>query len=337
MKYKALTIAISSAVLSGCFATKIENPDKYQTVPMSKAAMFPTEAQLENRPYRVVVFNINDQAVPLAKQAIAGPAVADELARHIKKSNAVIVDKAGLEGLKRAIDTQKASFKNSAQVDYAVTGKISVGKYETKFHKTTYTKDKYGKVHVTEPSCSFNTLVQGNINIYDARSLRLAHTFAISGGELKSETLTKNHASYCRKLGKDEILSMIRASGISAAGREDVQLKNFFWPKGYVLERRMNGDENIFRISLGKTSGVSADQTAAFYSVVEDKNPVTGKVSYIQNKVGEGTVTDKLHDNHAWVIIKDSTVASQIKQGDIVKVVYEKSFMDSIFNRSYGK
>jgi len=304
---------------------------------MDRAAVFPTEAQLENRPYKVVVFDIDDQRVQLAKQSDVGTSVSGELVGHINKSNAVMLDKAGFEGLKKALDAHNTSYKNTSNVDYALTGQISVANHNREYRKATSTTDKYGKVHVTEAYCYYSALVQGNIRIYDAKTMRLAHTIAISGGASNSVSMAKSHARSCSKLTQEGVNSLVRSAGVKAAKRQDVMFKNFFRPKGYVLERRAKGSENIFKISLGKESGILSDQDAVFYSVEEDKHPVTGKISHIQNKVGEGTVTDKIYDKHAWIMVDDKKLASQIKLGDVVKVVYEKSFMDKILNSSYSK
>lgn len=336
MRFKILIIVSSAAILSGCFATKIKNPDQYRIMKMERADVFPTEVQLENRPYRVVIFDVNDKALMLAREAKSGASVSNELARHVSQSNAVVVSKVGLENLKSAIDARSASYKNTAEVDYALTGNITVAKYTKKYVKVKYTKDKEGKVHVTEPYCNHGTLLQGAISIYNVRTMKLAHSFRISAGSQKIETLKRNQSHLCRKLTNTQITNYLWSDGTSAARREDVQLKNFFRPKGYVLERRAKDDENIFRISIGISSGVIKDQDVVFYTINDDKNPVTGKISQIQKKLGEGTVSDKVYEKHSWVLVEDKDIASKIKLGDIVKVVYEKSFMDKIFNRSFS-
>lgn len=334
MKIKLLTIVVSSALVSGCFSTTIKNPDQYKTVPMEKASIYPTKIQLENRPYKVVVFNLDDKGVRLAKQANVGVGISREISKHINKSNAGTVDRSLFMELKNSLDAHKENYKNSTQVDYAVIGQVTVAKYTSTYSKATSSKDKNGKVYVTEPSCRYGALVQGSVSIYDVTTMRLAHSFAISGGAGKSESVARNRS--CRHLSQTEIIGHVKAAGLKAAKREDVQLKNFFRPKGYVLERRTNGDENIFRISIGKSSGVVADQDAVFYTINEDKQPAAGKPSQTQNKMGGGTVSDKVSAKESWIVVKDKKVASKIKLGDIVKVVYAKGFWNSIFNRSFS-
>lgn len=336
MKIGIFTIAVSSVVLSGCFSTTIANPDKYIFVSMDNAAVLPTNAQLENRPYKVVVFDVNDKNLALAREAESGSTATRELVKQIRKSNTVIVSKTGLDGLKNAIDVQRTDYTAPAGVDYAVTGNITVAKYTKEYEKVRYTTDKNGKVHVTEPYCAHGTLLQGTIGIYDVKTMRLAHSFAISSGSHKSVKKTVNQSHSCQSLPRKEITTFLWSNGASAVGREDVQLMNFFRPKGYVLERRAKGDENIFKISIGKSNGVVADQDAVFYTADENKDPVTGAVTYVQNEIGEGTVSDKVHEKHSWVLIKDKELASKIKLGSVVKVVYEKSFMDKIMNHSFS-
>lgn len=336
MKYKILTITISISVLSGCFSTKIVNPDNYKSMNMERASVFPTAVQLENRPYKVVVFDINDKGLTLARDAKAGTTVTRELKSQIGQTNAILLGKSGMEELKKAIDTQRTDYTNTTEVDYALTGRISVAKYTKEYVAAKRTKAKDGTVHVSDPYCNHGTLLQGKINIYNARTLRLAHSFAISAGSHKNEKLERDQSLLCRDLTKKVINNYLWSNGASAVGREDVQLRNFFRPKGYVLEKRIKDNENIFRISIGNSSGVIEDQDAVFYTIKEDKDPVSGKIFQVQNKLGEGTVSNQVHEKHSWVYIKDKDVASQIKRGDIVKVVYKKSFMDKIFNHSYS-
>lgn len=337
MKFKVITIAVSLVTLSGCFSTTIANPDKYKPVTMAKAAVFPTSAQLENRPYKVVVFDVNDKNLALSREAQSGSTATTELIRQISKSNAVIVRQAGLEGLKNAIDAQRTDYIAPEGVDYAVTGNFTVAKYTKEYVEAKHRKDKDGKPYVIDPYCAHGTLLQGTISIYDVKTMRLAHSFAVSAGSHKSATMRVNQSHSCRSLPRKEITTFLWSNGASAVKREDVQLKNFFRPKGYVLERRVKGDESIFKISIGKSSGVVADQDAVFYTVDGDRDPVTGIVmNQAQNEIGEGTVSDKIQEKHSWVLVKDKDVASKIKHGDVVKVVFGKSFMDKIFNRSYS-
>lgn len=336
MKNGVFLVASATFFLGGCFGTTtIKDVNDYGTRPMVKADVVPSESQLEGQKFRVTVFDINDKQIRLGRYAEVGASVRGELVKHVSKANVAMVDHKTLPGLKTALRKKTGKYEKSA-VEYALTGEVTVVNFQKEYHKLTQYTDKKGKVHITEPYCSYSALVQGNIKIHDvANNLDVVETVALSGGASRNVEVARYYRA-CRDLNQTEVYSLIRSAGVKAVSREDVLLKNFFSAKGYVLERRMRGKQNIFKISLGKNNGVKEDQTAEIYTVEKSNNPLTNKISLVQNKIGDGVVSNKVDKKHAWIIIDDELIANQIRLGDVVKIKYEKGFMDKLFNRSYN-
>ena len=331
-----ILVFITQILLSGCFgSTTIKDVNEYGVKPMVKADIVPSEAQLEGQSYKVTIIDINDNGVPLADNASVGTAIRGELIKHVSKSNVTMVDHNALPGLKKALQDKTGKFKTS-KVDYALSGQVSNTSFKREYVKLSTTKDKKGNIYITEPHCVYSALVQGNINIHSAaEKLDVVESVAISGGANRSIDVPR-HYRRCNDLSRTEVNSLIREAGIKAVNREDVLLKNFFRPKGYVLERRIRGKQNIFKISLGKSNGLKADLLAEIYTAEKSKNPLTNKTTVNQSKIGSGTVSNKIDRKHAWIVVDDELVASQVRLGDIVKIKYEKGFFGNIFNRSFN-
>lgn len=329
---KILSILAVLSFISACSSTSIKNIDEYTVKPMLKSDVLPTESELKSRPYNVAVFEIEDEAVELAKNSDVGASIAGEVSKFVNKSNARTV--ASDAGLLTAINSNQKTYPAS-NIDYAIVGQVSVANYKKVFTPSSTYKDKNGKIHIVEPSCDHSALVQGRLDFYNVKDMSLMNTLDISGGANQSLRLKVNQASYCRQLSSEEIRGLVRSAGTKAARREDVNIENVFSPKGYVLERRTNGEKSIIKISLGQNNGVEESQKAEIFSVVQNKNPITNKMDLVQNKIAEGKVSDKVFRNYAWIIMDDEQ-ASSIKVGDVVKLSFEKGMLDKIFNHSFN-
>lgn len=242
-----------------------------------------------------------------------------------------------MSDLKAAIENNKPDHNNNVAVDFAVTGNINIANYSKKYHKLKTHKDKKGKIHITEPYCKYETSVTGNIHIHNVKSMKLVKTIPVSGGANRSIKTANRRVRSCNDLSTKEISSLVRSAGQRAISRERVVFQNHFQPNGYVLERRTNGKSSIFKVTMGQTNGLSKGQKAEFFTVNENKNPITGKLKMIQNKVGEGAVTNKVRGESAWIIVDDEEIASRIRLGDVVKITFEKGLLDKIFSPLYSK
>ncbi|HHI92979.1 MAG TPA: hypothetical protein ENK04_05615 [Gammaproteobacteria bacterium] len=332
-----ILIAVAVLLSTACSNTTIKSLSDFNPKPMTKSNVMPSESALENTPYKVVVFDVDDNKVQLAKQSQVGTSVSGELVAQINKSNVVMVKKTGLSDLKTAIENNATDYSDGSAVDFAVTGNISIANYSKKYHKLATYKDKKGKIHVTEPYCEYKALVMGNIYIHDINSMDLVKTIPVSGGADRSIDAANRSVRSCNDLSTTEISSLVRSAGKKAISREDVVFQNHFRPNGYVLERRTNGKSSIFKVTIGQTNGLVKGQKAEFFTVYKNKNPITGKSAMLQSKVAEGAVSNKVQKKSAWIVVDDEEVASKIRLGDVVKITFEKGLLDKLFNRSYSQ
>lgn len=363
MRYGIIATSAVALLVSGCFGTTIKNINEYSMKPMAKSSVLPSEEELEGRPARVVVFNVDDQATPLAKSSKAGTAISGALVSQISKANARMIDKGGFTDLEMAIkDNQSSSKSNDA--DYAVTGRVSSANFSVEYTPMkTWRDPKSGEVLVIEPHCTYSASIAGNVKIHSVKGdIEVEKTVPVSGRSKKSIDLDRRHtvqknakgelivavlkaidpsldiksntdeSKYCNNFGKIEIDNLIRSAGIDAVQRDNVVFQNFFSPKGYVLEHRMRGKESIFKVSLGKNNGLKEDLKAEIFTIEKSTNEITKKVSVIQNRIGEGTVSDQIHKQHAWIVVGDEKTASQVKLGDVVEIKYEKGLFEKLQN-----
>lgn len=359
MKFRILAIVVMAVLLSGCFGTTIKNVNEYSRKQMQAAEILPSEEQLEGRPSRVVVFDVDDQRAVLAQGTGAGVAVSGELVSQISKANARMIDKEAYSKLEQAIQ-QKTQPPKAKGVDYAISGKISRATFSVDFSGPKVISS--GGESMTIPaSCSYKAKISGNVKIYRVGdNFKVERTVAVSGKSSRSidvildkkdkklndkaEMLVTvlnaldpslklkagdNESKYCNHLSKQEISSLVRSAGVDAISQTNIEFQNFFSPRGYVLEHRIRGKDNIFKVSLGKKNGVKENLKAEIYSLENQVNAITKKSDIVQNKIGEGKVSDQINKQHAWIVVDEST-AKHIKLGDVVEIKYEKSFFDKI-------
>lgn len=330
---------------SACSTSSIKSVNDFSPKNMQKSNVMPSESELENRPFKVVVFDFDDGANKLAKRSQVGKSLASELVAQIGKANTVYIDQSGLSGLKDVMKNKTDASYDHKVADFAVIGSINVATHSKKYNKAKVYKNKDAnsypkkdvKTKVEKPTCTHSALVQGSVNVYEVKSKNLIKTVSLSGGSYRTTDINRRYSRSCNTLSKAEISAMLRSAASKAVKREDVVLQNLFRANGYVLERRSNGKSSIFKVSIGQKNGLEQGLKAEFFASDNSKHPLTGAIYKEQHKVTEGTVTNKIQDTNAWVIIDNEEHASQVRLGDMVKVSYEKSFLGKIFNRSYSQ
>lgn len=92
----------------------------------------------------------------------------------------------------------------------------------------------------------------------------------------------------------------------------------FFQGSGNVLERRIYGDKNIFKINLGYTSNLTSGSKVSFYQRTAISNWNGAK--FIDEYIGSGTVTNKVYSNSAWVHMNNSLAADKVRKWGYVTI-----------------
>lgn len=329
---KALPCLISAAAIigiSGCSA-KIANISEYKPVPMAQSKFMPTK--FESSKPKVVVFELSNGKNQSAVKADVGMTTAAELEKQLSQSGAIeIVDRNAAEKLKDEIQLTEmggnSSYTGPAIASYAISGTISNAGMSSKFIEASSWVDKEGRTHVTPPSCLYVGSVNGSVKIYELPSMKVSLNRPFSESKRQSENA---RSAYDCTRGDDA--SLIRAAAVDSAEEMRHDLKNFFAKKAYISEKRIStdGKQIIFKIEFGTNDGVKSGDNIEIYTIEENFNSLQNLSTQEEIKISKATISDQLTQNACWILIENKETAEKIKQGDYVKLCYEKSFLDSV-------
>lgn len=315
-----------AALLSGC-ATTIEHPNTFSKVSLKPTTVMPTKAELGSKNSRVVIFAADDSAINLAKSASAGHTLSSELTKHVSVTGAEIVDRNIAKQLQKEISLAELKgnndYKGPNVADYAISGKVSTASVGKSFSERRTWKDKKGKWHTIPAKCTYRAKVNATMSIYKLPSLQFSKAINVEGSVSASEETRNSNCPYPRSAQE----SLVRDAASSAVKKARIGFQNYFAPKAYVLERRVKEDKNIFKISKGKAYGFTPDSEISFYQAEIANNPLTGEESIEEAVIAKGTISDRVGEKHAWIVVDDET-ANLIKLGDYVKVKYEKNWYE---------
>lgn len=325
MKKKLLVVAVSATLgLTGCMQTK-ENIREYTDVSMQKADILPSKETLAGAKQKIVIFPADTTDSPLGKLSHTGTAISTALETHLAEVGVEIVDRNIAKKLKKELalaeSKGKSQYNGPDVANYAITGNVSNASLSYDFTaRKSYTNDD-GKTSVTPAHCRFTATVAANLKLYKLPGLAYSKTITT---EDKASFSTDTSNSRC-PISNASANALIRKAAKAGVESNRAKFQNFFSPKAYVLERKVNGDKSLFKISAGKNFGFKPESTITFYNLEVKANPLTGDVAIEEYAVVEGTITSNLISDHfAWILVDDE-YADQVKLGDYVKVKYEKS------------
>lgn len=323
-----LAAFLSSAFLSGCMATKVDLV-KFRDADLKEAEILPSKNQLNHQRTKIVVFEADERAVPAARGTHLGLALSNAVEKALTASGAEIVDRSMAEKLGNEL--MLAESKGSGSYDgpevaqFAIRGKVTAADYGAKYNEASSYTDKKGKTHYSPASYDHRADVGGSVSIYELPSLRLVSTLNVSGKATASDPRQGPNAATGA--------SLLRSAAESAIEDSAHELKNLFAPKGYVVERRTNGEDSIFKILIGRAQGVKAEDKVVIYSLRKKVNALTGVEQMEELPVVEAKVSEQVAEGDAWIVPADKEAATRIRLGDFVKIKYaKKSLMDNLMN-----
>ena len=341
MKLKFLTTLV---LLVSCAPT-IKNLDQYQKQFLSKSQFLPNEESLSGKPAKIAVFALDENNNQVANQASLGVAMANNIENVLTKNRlAQLVDRKAMTKLQKEIAlvelNKTGSYKGPQVADYAISGSISNAGFTNKYSSGSMYFDPKSRAMVTvPPRFTYKSDVSGNIKIYELPSMAVVENIDFKGTKSRKENVQQNGGlslgglqiggEQVRAADRDD--NLVRKAGEDAVENMIVDIKNALAQKGYILEKRVFENKVIFKISLGSSSGLIHGDKFEISGQYELENPITGKVEVERRIIASGTVTDKIDPKTSWVMIDDAKTIEKIRLGDVVKIKYKKSYLDSVF------
>ena len=335
MKIKNLALLL---LLCSC-STTISNFDEYQKQFLSKTKFMPSPENIAGKAPKVVVFALDQNNNEIANQTNLGEALANNVENVLSKNRlAEIVDRKAASKLQKEIAlaemNKTGSYKGPIVADYAVSGAISNAGFTSKYSNGSTYYNPQSKQFVTiPPKYTYSSDVAGNLKIYELPSLTVVESIEFNAKKSRSEAVQQEGGLALGGIqiggkkveGAKRDDSLVRRAGEDAISDIEVDIKNFFAKKGYILEKRVLKDKAIFKISLGSADGIKQDDKFEVSGQYESENALTNQVEVERRIITTGSVSDIVDPKTSWVVMDDAKKAESIRLGDSVKMKYKKS------------
>jgi hypothetical protein len=311
-------LLFASTLLTGC-ATTVDL-SKFHDADLKEAEIMPGKDQLNQQRIKIVVFEADEGRLPHAVNAHLGESLAKAVEKELMAVGAEVVDRNLASKLKDELRLTESvgagSYAGPQVAQYAIRGKVNSAEYNATYIEASTWKDDKGETHINPARYDHKATVGGSISLYELPSLRLVDAINVAGSTSASDPLMK--ANWATG-------SSLLRSATSAAIDGQYELKNFFAPRGYVVERRVDGKKSIFKILMGKGQGVHQEDKVVIYSLRKKTNALTGAEQTDERPVIKAKVSDQIENGACWIVPDDQDASAQVKLGDFVKVKYESN------------
>ena len=333
IKYLALLILITS-----CSPT-IKDFHQYKKHFLSRSSFMPNKSDLKRKTPKVVVFNLDEGKNKIANQANLGKSLANNIENILAQNRlAKLINRNIAKKLRKEISLiemkKTGSYKGPQVADYAISGDIADASFASKYSSgSTYVNPKNFAIISIPPNFKYKASVAGNIKIYELPSLNIIRTIAFKGDKSRSENVRQSGGVSLGALqiggtkadGAKRDDGLVRRAGRNALQNIQIEIKNIFAKRGYILEKRMSGKKAIFKINLGRTDGIKTGDKLEIISKNEVENPLSEEIEIENNTIAKAIITDKINSKNSWIILDDNDKANLIKLGDTAKIKYKRN------------
>jgi len=328
---KSLLSSFIIILFTGCGTTI--NLTHYTPLSIKKAKNIPsTKKMLNNFSPKVIVMNIDNNGIKIAKNAKAGATIAAKINTILASSKNVRIAKRVTESsytqmlLKEIEAAQLSKELNTdvGQADNIITGQLSTASYNHSFTEGYYyvVKTKKGNIRYYQPPImSYQACIVGNIKVFALPDLQEEASFEYDECSNRS---TEVRSAYNVKSRDD---SLVRKAALESADTVAYDLKNFFSKKGYIYEARVDGSSKIFKTTLGSSNGAKEGQEVIIYAVEDNTNILTSITNKEIVQIGTGIISNHITPTSSWIIIDQIQDGKIIHAGDYIKIHYKESFL----------
>ncbi len=316
-------------IVASC-STTIKDFDKYQKAPLLRTEFAPDPNSIYKAvPTALILpFTNGDEN---SKVISANSIVENEVANILVSNKLVMLqDRKNLKTLNDEIKLSEIQNSKSAElraVDFAIEGEVSSVAFSSQYQDAKYNDD--GSLFRPERYI-YTASVRGSMKVYELPSLRVVDTIPFEGQEYSYEDVKDSGISYkslkiSNKNNAKQFDANLARKALDLAVRKNAyRLKSVFAKTGYIAEKRTLGDKSIFLISLGSNDGIGQETKVQIIKKYDDLNALTGKTETLERVIGRGTVADKTEATKTWIVLDDEKMATSIKLGDVVKIIYTK-------------
>lgn len=312
--------------LSGCAGTGTSLSEFKNEAVLTASARMPTEADLARQGRaKVVVFEIEDNALVKARNAQIGSLLMREIEQSLGSNGIEVVDRNLANQLGQELQLAEAKgvggYEGPSVVNYAVKPTITQAEYDLEIKPASSQTNKKGKTVTTPAVYSHSASVNISLRIYEVPSLRLLKTLNGRGNNAHKAEEVSN---------RDQSVLMVREAAQEALSQVSDEFLEQFAHKGYILGRRDKGNKSIFKLSIGADQGVTTGSKVVIFNQRPSVHSITNKTVFDKVPVVEGVVANNVTAMESWIIADDDRKAQSVLLGDLVEVTRKGSLWKKV-------
>lgn len=325
---RLLAVLLIATMLSVGCATKEEpqaDNQVFRDVALKEGEILPGKDQLKQERAKIVVLETEDRLAS-ANGRQSGEVFAIAVEKELNETASEVVDRTLSHRLNNELKLAELNGTggyNGPQVArYAIRGQINSVDYAVT--KSAQLISRIFKSKEEIPArFDHRVNVEGAIKIYELPSLRLITAISVKGSASEDDSETAEN--------KATRAALLKTAINYAISDQSHEIKNFFAPRGYVVERRSNGEQSMFKVLLGREQGAKPGDHVVIYSPrMKETDAFAVKGQMEEVLVAEGTLNDSVGDTVSWVVVDDMGSSGKVRLGDYVKVRYQGN---SIFTK----
>lgn len=306
----------------GC-ATKEEpqaDVSVFRDVALKEGEILPGKDQLKQERAKIVVLETEDRFASENGRE-SGEVFANTVEQELNETASEVVDRTLSHRLSNELKLAELNgtggYKGPQVAQYAIRGQINSVEYVV-----TKSAQLISRIFKNKDELpvrfDHKVNVEGAIKIYEIPSLRLITAINVKGSASEDDSETGEN--------KATRAALLKTAINYAISDQSHEIKNFFAPKGYVVERRSNGEQSMFKVLLGREQGAKPGDYVAIYSPrMKETDAFSLKGQMEEVLVAEGTLDDSVGDTVSWVVVDDMDTSVKVRLGDYVKVRYQEN------------
>lgn len=314
-------VSVSALLLAGC-ASAPKNTGAYQKVTLPDAEVMPTPAQLKGERTKVLILSAQDQHIKDARATRTGEQIAAALEKGLMTTSVEVVDRSVAKQFEKEIRLaemqNQGNYKGPSVADYAISGKVASAALTGTFTEGSTYQNKDGSITTRAPTCDYKAKLMANMRIYQMPGLSFVKALSLEGSSSETQDATSRDCKFSAGLKS----KLVAKASEDATQRINNELKNFFAPSAYVLDRRELEDDVLFRISQGNRNGFMIDGTVTLYKFEQEDDELS------KHRLGTAKIVDA-NDKNAWLELGQDSYASLVKRGHLVQANYKVSMGDT--------
>lgn len=311
---KKLFIIVNCLLLFSLFscATRksIDNIFEYQTQLLPKTEVFPNQEQLINKDIKIGIVKFqNNFRNNLKLDHDLSSFYTKELEKAliktklVKPQNIVIIE-------------DESNVFEKADFDYIIKSQIIDNDIENRYY-----------IFANSPNINMSSsyFITALINVYKSPSYEKIKSFEISG------LYSKKSSSNLFVTKPNEInITFFENSIVDSLNHNLDLFRSLFLQQGFIIGKKQKGKNSIFEINLGYDHGLKQSDKLKIIKQKIVKNPLKNNQEEIEEELlSFAFVSNIINKESSFIMLEEKQNAKKIKNGDLVKIIYEFNYVDS--------